>query len=137
MPAGVAVASVEQSGVQGCLQLGPTLLPRGVLRLPRPQMDALDIGSALAPIGGTYRVKVLGCLALIDKNETDWKVGCCVGPWGGVVGGTGGERYEPVLAHPLPAPTMLCPTDHHHQRQGCQRVQVEQHHRRAQGARPA
>ena len=27
-------------------------------------------------VGQVMRVRVLGCLALVDDHETDWKVGC-------------------------------------------------------------
>lgn len=37
-------------------------------------IDVCEIGSALAPTGGVYTVKVLGALAMLDGGETDWKV---------------------------------------------------------------
>eukprot|EP00878_Enallax_costatus_P033622 GHUV01037157.1.p1 GENE.GHUV01037157.1~~GHUV01037157.1.p1 ORF type:complete len:222 (+),score=50.35 GHUV01037157.1:687-1352(+) len=37
-------------------------------------IDVLDISSIRAPIGGVYKVKVLGVLSMIDANESDWKV---------------------------------------------------------------
>lgn len=37
-------------------------------------VDFLDIGSAPAPVGTILRVKILGALGLLDKNETDWKI---------------------------------------------------------------
>jgi len=36
-------------------------------------IDVVEIGTPLA-VGQVTAVKVLGCLALIDENETDWKV---------------------------------------------------------------
>lgn len=37
-------------------------------------IDVLDIGSRIAYPGEVISVKVLGTLALIDENETDWKI---------------------------------------------------------------
>ncbi|KAF6262609.1 inorganic pyrophosphatase [Scenedesmus sp. NREL 46B-D3] len=37
-------------------------------------LDVLDISSTRAPIGGVYRVKLLGALGMVDANESDWKV---------------------------------------------------------------
>jgi hypothetical protein len=37
-----------------------------------PKVDILDVGATPAPIGSTYKARILGCLAMIDKNETDW-----------------------------------------------------------------
>ena len=39
-------------------------------------IDAVEIGSQIFPTGSVRRVKVLGCLAMIDDGETDWKVLC-------------------------------------------------------------
>jgi inorganic pyrophosphatase len=39
-------------------------------------IDAVEIGTQQIPSGGFAQVKVLGVLALIDDNETDWKVIC-------------------------------------------------------------
>jgi len=36
----------------------------------------VEIGSQIFPTGSVRRVKVLGCLAMIDDGETDWKVVC-------------------------------------------------------------
>ena len=38
--------------------------------------DAMEIGTKIQPTGAVVRVKVLGCLAMIDDGETDWKVVC-------------------------------------------------------------
>ncbi len=37
-------------------------------------LDVTEIGSAVMPFGAVYTVKVLGCLALLDEGEVDWKV---------------------------------------------------------------
>jgi inorganic pyrophosphatase len=37
-------------------------------------LDVVEIGSAVGTRGGIRQVKPLGCLALIDEGETDWKV---------------------------------------------------------------
>ena len=37
-------------------------------------IDAMEIGTQIHPTGAVVRVKVLGCLAMIDDGETDWKV---------------------------------------------------------------
>lgn len=37
-------------------------------------VDVLDIGSTVGFTGQIKRVKVLGCIALLDEGETDWKV---------------------------------------------------------------
>ena len=39
-------------------------------------IDAMEIGTQIFPVGSVVRVKVLGCLAMIDDGETDWKVLC-------------------------------------------------------------
>jgi len=39
-------------------------------------IDAMEIGTQIVPMGSVLRVKVLGCLAMIDDGETDWKVIC-------------------------------------------------------------
>jgi len=39
-------------------------------------IDAIEIGYRMLRTGSVTRVKVLGCLAMIDDNETDWKVIC-------------------------------------------------------------
>jgi len=39
-------------------------------------VDAMEIGTMIHPVGSIVRVKVLGCLAMIDDGETDWKVIC-------------------------------------------------------------
>ena len=39
-------------------------------------IDAMEIGTQILPTGSVVRVKVLGCLAMIDDGETDWKVLC-------------------------------------------------------------
>ena len=39
-------------------------------------IDAIEIGTQIISIGSVVRVKVLGCLAMIDDGETDWKVVC-------------------------------------------------------------
>lgn len=39
-------------------------------------IDAMEIGTLMHPVGSVVRVKVLGCLAMIDDGETDWKVVC-------------------------------------------------------------
>lgn len=39
-------------------------------------LDVCEIGSALATRGEVKEVKVLGCLAMIDEGETDWKIVC-------------------------------------------------------------
>jgi len=39
-------------------------------------IDAMEIGTKIRPTGSVIRVKVLGCLAMIDDGETDWKVLC-------------------------------------------------------------
>jgi inorganic pyrophosphatase len=39
-------------------------------------IDAIEIGTLIRPVGSVIRVKVLGCLAMIDDGETDWKVIC-------------------------------------------------------------
>ncbi|KAL0281057.1 UNVERIFIED_CONTAM: hypothetical protein PYX00_002166 [Menopon gallinae] len=37
-------------------------------------IDAIEIGSRVAKRGEVISVKVLGCIALIDEGETDWKI---------------------------------------------------------------
>lgn len=37
-------------------------------------LDIIDIGDYQSQVGMVYRVKVIGILALIDDDETDWKV---------------------------------------------------------------
>lgn len=37
-------------------------------------VDVCEIGKAVMPFGAVYQVKVLGCLALLDEGEIDWKV---------------------------------------------------------------
>ena len=37
-------------------------------------IDAMEIGTQIRPVGSVIAVKVLGCLAMIDDGETDWKV---------------------------------------------------------------
>lgn len=37
-------------------------------------VDVCEIGSKVQPRGGVIKVKVLGCFALIDEGETDWKI---------------------------------------------------------------
>jgi len=39
-------------------------------------IDALEIGYKMLRTGEVTKVKVLGCLAMIDDGETDWKVIC-------------------------------------------------------------
>jgi len=40
----------------------------------RDPLDVVEISSRVAATGDIRQVKVLGCLALIDEGETDWKV---------------------------------------------------------------
>lgn len=37
-------------------------------------MDVVEIGSETLKMGGVYKVKPLGVLAMIDDGELDWKV---------------------------------------------------------------
>ncbi|CAN6621461.1 inorganic pyrophosphatase, mitochondrial [Trichomonascus vanleenenianus] len=37
-------------------------------------VDVCEIGQRVANIGEVVQVKVLGCLALLDEGETDWKI---------------------------------------------------------------
>lgn len=37
-------------------------------------VDVTEIGTDIMPFGSVYPVKVLGCLALLDEGEIDWKV---------------------------------------------------------------
>ena len=37
-------------------------------------VDVVEIGSTQLAMGGMYPVKVLGCYAMIDDGELDWKV---------------------------------------------------------------
>lgn len=37
-------------------------------------IDALEIGYRVAKRGEVKQVKIIGCLALIDEGETDWKI---------------------------------------------------------------
>lgn len=37
-------------------------------------IDVTEIGDKVMPFGAVYRVKVLGCLALLDEGEIDWKI---------------------------------------------------------------
>lgn len=37
-------------------------------------VDVIEIGKKRKKIGEVYQAKILGCLALIDKGECDWKV---------------------------------------------------------------
>lgn len=37
-------------------------------------LDVCEIGQAVGTVGQVKQVKVLGCLALIDEGETDWKI---------------------------------------------------------------
>merc|ERR1712106_283400 len=39
-------------------------------------IDACEIGTKMFRTGSVVKVKVLGCLAMIDDGETDWKVIC-------------------------------------------------------------
>ncbi|KAH7650533.1 hypothetical protein FG379_003605 [Cryptosporidium bovis] len=39
-------------------------------------LDAVEIGAGALPRGGVIPVKTLGCLALIDDDELDWKIVC-------------------------------------------------------------
>ena len=39
-------------------------------------IDAIEIGYKMLRTGSVTKVKVLGCLAMIDDGETDWKVIC-------------------------------------------------------------
>ncbi|PXF45408.1 Soluble inorganic pyrophosphatase 1, chloroplastic [Gracilariopsis chorda] len=37
-------------------------------------IDVCEIGDSIMPFGAVYKVKVLGCLALLDEGEIDWKI---------------------------------------------------------------
>ncbi len=37
-------------------------------------LDVTEIGERVMPFGAVYPVKVLGCLALLDEGEVDWKI---------------------------------------------------------------
>lgn len=37
-------------------------------------LDVCEIGSSIGHVGQVKQVKVLGCMALIDEGETDWKI---------------------------------------------------------------
>lgn len=37
-------------------------------------LDVTEIGEKIMPFGSVYQVKVLGCLALLDEGEVDWKI---------------------------------------------------------------
>lgn len=37
-------------------------------------VDVTEIGDETMPFGAVYPVKVLGCLALLDEGEIDWKI---------------------------------------------------------------
>ena len=37
-------------------------------------LDFIDISESVLECGGIYQVKILGCIALIDEDELDWKV---------------------------------------------------------------
>jgi inorganic pyrophosphatase len=37
-------------------------------------IDAIEVGGPVEPTGTVKAVKILGCLALIDEGETDWKI---------------------------------------------------------------
>lgn len=37
-------------------------------------IDVLEIGSRVSKRGEVVSVKILGCVALIDEGETDWKI---------------------------------------------------------------
>ena len=37
-------------------------------------IDAIEVGGAVATSGTVKAVKILGCLALLDEGETDWKI---------------------------------------------------------------
>lgn len=37
-------------------------------------IDAIEVGGAVACSGSVKKVKILGCLALLDEGETDWKI---------------------------------------------------------------
>lgn len=39
-------------------------------------VDIVEIGSKAHPMGSIIKIKVLGCLAMIDDGELDWKVIC-------------------------------------------------------------
>jgi len=39
-------------------------------------VDAVEISSSVVPTGEVRAVKILGCYAMIDEGETDWKVLC-------------------------------------------------------------
>lgn len=37
-------------------------------------LDVTEIGQKVMPFGAIYKVKVLGCLGLLDEGEIDWKI---------------------------------------------------------------
>lgn len=37
-------------------------------------LDVSEVGEKVMPLGAIYKVKILGCLALLDGGEIDWKV---------------------------------------------------------------
>jgi inorganic pyrophosphatase len=37
-------------------------------------IDAIEVGGVVAEPGTVKQVKILGCLALLDEGETDWKI---------------------------------------------------------------
>lgn len=37
-------------------------------------VDLCEIGAEIMPFGAVYQVKILGCLALLDEGEIDWKI---------------------------------------------------------------
>lgn len=37
-------------------------------------IDAIEVGGSVATSGSVKTVKILGCLALLDEGETDWKI---------------------------------------------------------------
>lgn len=37
-------------------------------------LDVVEIGETSLEFGSITPVKILGCLALIDEDETDWKI---------------------------------------------------------------
>ncbi|ORD94532.1 IPYR [Enterospora canceri] len=37
-------------------------------------LDLVEVGQRIKGIGEVYKCKILGCLAMIDDNEADWKV---------------------------------------------------------------
>ena len=54
--------------------MAPPTAPAEVAGGDNDPVDVVEVGSAPCEIGGMYKVKPIGALAMIDDGELDWKV---------------------------------------------------------------